>query len=789
MTDSELGGWLTTLEVAISPGKTTLIYDACLSGSFSPIANSDRTVITSTGSSEVAYFTGQGLLSFSSYFWNGILNGDSIGDAFTSAQTSLASSPTPQSPQIDADGDGTSNTAADLTAVQNVFIGSGTDNFLNAPVIGSVSSPQSIDGTSTATIDALGVTDADGVNRVWAVVYAPNAPVPDPENPVVDLPTVELVGNPVGSGSYTVDYSGFTSAGIYQLVISATDSLGNTSPPQITTVTVGTPLARRAVLVVAGEVTDSDWSSREAMGATVYQALRAQGYADTDIMYLSATTVNAVEQLNTTGNLSFALTDASVLSNTQDLTLYMIGSGDGNAFALNGSETVTAATLDSWLDTLVTALPGKLMVVMDADNAGFYIERLDLTAASGGEDFYRLASTVSGTAHFEGNGSVSYTQFFAGNVANGATVHVAHLLARQAMFATSSGQQQAWLDTNSDDTSDKFDIRRIINYSLGPGILLAGDDPVIGSAGVDNFVAGADPMSLTLWANDITTTGTLNAVWALVTPPDTDGFGGTDPMPVEVPLTHNGTRYEGSYNLPAPLGGTYTMSIYAQDTDGAVSLPWTETLTREDAYEVDDTEGQSNALIVDDPAQYHSFHTINDVDWVGFAATAGTTYTITADPVGEGADVVLSITPLGGGTVIIDNLPAGEHPLGAETYIFTAATTGTYSVKVSLDNTVSPPNVPSDYTLAVTTDGGGGCGTTSVAGPVRAPDGNPVEFTFVKIEGNGGTTGVASTLSVTPNGDYSIGDGPGTYALSAQKIVPPGRCRYHHHPRDGHNDP
>ena len=532
--------------------------------------------------------------------------------------------------------------------------------------------------------------------------------------------------------------------------------------------TVGTPLARRAVLVVAGEVTDSDWSSREAMGTTVYQALRAQGYADTDIMYLSATTVNAVEQLNTTGNLSFALTDASVLSNTQDLTLYMIGSGDGNAFALNGSETVTAATLDSWLDTLVTALPGKLMVVMDADNAGFYIERLDLTAASGGEDFYRLASTVSGTAHFEGNGSVSYTQFFAGNVANGATVHVAHLLARQAMFATSSGQQQAWLDTNSDDTSDKFDIRRIINYSLGPGILLAGDDPVIGSAGVDNFVAGADPMSLTLWANDITTTGTLNAVWALVTPPDTDGFGGTDPMPVEVPLTHNGTRYEGSYNLPAPLGGTYTMSIYAQDTDGAVSLPWTETLTREDAYEVDDTEGQSNALIVDDPAQYHSFHTINDVDWVGFAATAGTTYTITADPVGEGADVVLSITPLGGGTVIIDDLPAGEHPLGAETYIFTAATTGTYSVKVSLDNTVSPPNVPSDYTLAVTTDGGGS-GTTSVAGQVRAPDGNPVEFTFVKIEGNGGTTGVASTLSVTPNGDYSIGDGPGTYALSAQK--------------------
>jgi len=32
-----------------------------------------------------------------------------------------------------------------------------------------------------------------------------------------------------------------------------------------------------------------------------------------------------------------------------------------------------------------------------------------------------------------------------------------------------------------------------------------------------------------------------------------------------------------------------------------------------------------------------------------------------------------------------------------------------------------------------------------------------------------GTSGTSSTLSVTPNGDYSIGDGPGTYTLTATK--------------------
>jgi hypothetical protein len=65
----------------------------------------------------------------------------------------------------------------------------------------------------------------------------------------------------------------------------------------------------------------------------------------------------------------------------------------------------------------------------------------------------------------------------------------------------------------------------------------------------------------------------------------------------------------------------------------------------------------------------------------------------------------------------------------------------------------------------VTTDGGGS-GTTSVAGQVRDPNGNPVELAFVKIED---TTSTNSTFSISPNGDFSMGDDPGTYTLTAQK--------------------
>ena len=277
-------------------------------------------------------------------------------------------------------------------------------------------------------------------------------------------------------------------------------------------------------------------------------------------------------------------------------------------------------------------------------------------------------------------------------------------------------------------------------------------------------------MAVTLWADDITTTGTLAEVWALVTPPDEDGFGGEDPVPEKVVLMPGGGRYEAVYSLDNPLGGTYTVSFNAKDIEGAVSLPLTQTLTRVDDYEPDDTEAQASPLFVDTLAQYHSFHTVNDEDWVTFIAEAGKTYTITADPVGEEADVVLQVKDPNGVITTIDDLPAGEHPLGAEVYIIPvdAGNEGSFSVKVSLDNTVTPPNVPSDYTLAVTTDGGGS-GTTSVTGQVKTPIGNAVTLAYVKITGTGGTTGTSATYSVSPNGDYSIGKGPGTYALTAQK--------------------
>jgi len=774
VSDTELDGWLDIVEAAI-PGKVTLIYDACHAGSFTSIADPDRNLLLSSASNQVSYFIGRGILSFSQFFWSEIFAGGSLGDAFTAAQSGIANTPTTQDPELDADGDGVPNEQVDdIDALQNIFIGNGVDLFQAAPTITSVAvtTPQPIPA-STATIEATGVTDGDGVNLVRATVYPPDLPPPDPENPVVGLPTFDLVESPVGSGNYSGTYDGFTSVGIYQVVVMAEDVPGNTSAPQLVTVTVGTPLARRAVLVVGGDPADAvNWPGYEAAGTSIYNALREQGYTNADITYLSGSTVNGVEQPVTLASLQSALTDAGVLNNTQDLVLYMTGPGDGLNFTLNPGEALPATSLDGWLDTLVGAIPGKLTVVMDADSAGYYLGRL--SAPAGREEaLYRVASTTGGTAHFQGNGSVSFTTFLAGNIANGATLNTAYKLARLAMQAASNNQQQAWLDTNSDNAADKFDGDRVKNFSLGPGILLAGDEPVIGTAGVDGFSASAVPMDVTLWAGNITTTGTLDEVWALVTPPDTDGFGGTDPAPVRVPLIwdSNLLRYQSIYNLPAPLGGTYSVTFYASDADGAVSLPWTETLAREDIYEPDDTEAQASPITIDALAQYHSFHTVNDEDWVTFDITLNTgdppvTLAITADPVGNEADVVLDITEPDNNVIHVDQNLAGEFPEGIETYFLTVSTVGThtYKVKVSLDTTL--PNTPSDYTLAVTTDTGGNpTPTTSVQGLVTDTGGNAITIAEVTVTGVSSTTTTYSDFTAT----YELYESSGTYTLSAMK--------------------
>ena len=63
-----------------------------------------------------------------------------------------------------------------------------------------------------------------------------------------------------------------------------------------------------------------------------------------------------------------------------------------------------------------------------------------------------------------------------------------------------------------------------------------------------------------------------------------------------------------------------------------------------DGYESDDTSVEATPIGTDGTPQVHTFHTVDDVDWVSFQAISGTTTVVeVSTPDDSEADVVLAV--------------------------------------------------------------------------------------------------------------------------------------------------
>ena len=186
LTSTDLNGWLDILQTSM-PGKVTVIYDACNSGSFlgtlTPAAGRDRILITSTSPDENAKFVTQGSVSFSNYFWSDIFNGFSIRNAFEGTQQALKTSFDDQNLFWMPIATVWQMNQTTLNHLGNTYIGNGTVISGDAPIIGSVSPAQTITGENSADLYADSVTDSDGIGRVWAVIRTPDYVQGDSDNP------------------------------------------------------------------------------------------------------------------------------------------------------------------------------------------------------------------------------------------------------------------------------------------------------------------------------------------------------------------------------------------------------------------------------------------------------------------------------------------------------------------------------------------------------------------------------------------------------------------------------
>jgi streptogramin lyase len=680
---SLLSNWLDILQNSIT-GKVIVIYDACHSGSFlfdiKPPSGKQRIVITSTLPDESAYFLTQGSVSFSNYFWNHIFNGLNIKEAFDLTQSALQYTTDKQHPQLDDNGTGIGNEAGDGSLAQTTYIGNGTVIQGNAPVITSVSSPQMVNGTNAVLLYASGVTDTDGIARVWAVIRPPDYHQGDSHSPVQSLPSIDLM--PMGDNRYEATYNGFTATGTYQIAIYARDQIGNTSVPKVTQVSVTNPLSRKAIVIAGGTQTDTLWPAIEKNAGYAYDALKFQGYVDEDITFMSPVTFSqGLDGTPTLSNIQYAITTWAAMK-TQDLVLYLVGNGGSGTFQVNATETLTAADLKQWLDTLQESMTGKVTVIYDAPQSGSF---LPLLAPPSGKQRILISSAGNAQpANFLSSGDISFSRFFWSRVSNGMNIRDAYLQGKRALSFL-SGNQIPFLDDNGNGIgNEKADGQIALNYTIGFGIILGADDPLIESVSPSQTLT--DLPSALIWANNVTTTATIAKVWAVITPP---GAGQSPAVPLTdlptIELLYNtiSNRYEGTY-YHFNNQGDYSIAVFAVDEEGNISLPSATIVTQTvtfDPYEDDNRPAHASIIVLNDTLpQTHNFHAPGDEDWVKFHAIADEIYEVKASNLGIHADVVLELYDGDGENLIktVDDVGAGE----SELFSWKAPKKGIYYVRV-----------------------------------------------------------------------------------------------------------
>ncbi len=614
---SDLAVWLNELQKKVP--KIIVVYDACHSGSFlSPLKGNNRIIIASSASDELAWFVAEGSVSFSSYFWTHVFNGQDVEKAFLFAQkaTGYTNTVNIQHPLMDDNSDGIycdkDGCIADGDLARNTYIGSHTPIIGDAPVFKVSVSPSEIsDGTTTAVLSADEVSDEDGIDRVWAVIRPPDYILPPSGNPVVNLPVVELVTE--GNGRYKGTYEKFDVSGTYLVAVYARDTLGNTSSPKLAEVTVNKALKRKAIILVGKPLSNGIESLLADFGNLAYTALgKNQGYSDDDIYFMSPIASGGVDGSPNLKSLEDTLDIWK--DQTQDLVLYMVGESDikdsMRVFRINEEETLSAGVLNAWLNDFQAHIPGKITVVYDSCDSATFLSSLAPPEGKEKERILIGSTDKDQPAHFVIDGKISFSKYFWNNVSVGKNVSDAFSASECSVRDICGRQNQ----------NPKMDADSGIagNYFIGAGIMQADSKkPLIADVSPHQTL---NQGKATIWAKLVNASAASYNVRAVIYSPSGNVNSSVcyiTELDNKISLSYDSAenKYEGDYeNFSEP--GEYIVSVYVQDKflniiAGPVvtKICWKDNCWNKPADSDGDGVPDADDIFPDDPnEQYDSDH-------------------------------------------------------------------------------------------------------------------------------------------------------------------------------------
>jgi hypothetical protein len=232
LTPGELDGWLTDLETATG-AKTSVIVEACYSGSFidltQTVSKDGRVVVASTGPNALAYASQVGA-SFSDALLNALGQGLGLGMAFEEGWWAARQAHPDQTPWLDGNGNGAPNEAGDAQeAASHAFACAGVPQADEwAPHIVQVN----VIGVGEGMVEIWAqVEDDASVKWVWAVVYEPSDPEPEPGEELRTEP-LPVTLQPRGYDWYGGLHTPFKETGEYRIVVYAQDGDGLDARPK-----------------------------------------------------------------------------------------------------------------------------------------------------------------------------------------------------------------------------------------------------------------------------------------------------------------------------------------------------------------------------------------------------------------------------------------------------------------------------------------------------------------------------------------------------------------------------
>ena len=360
---------------------------------------------------------------------------------------------------------------------------------------------------------------------------------------------------------------------------------------------------KKAIIVAGGGpyLGNALWTATKNCADRACLALGFQGYSHGSIRYLSSEAsydsegFNRVDGEPTMQNLQDAIIKwAKTEEPADELLIYMTGHGGDGTFELEGggedAVTLEAETLDNWMDDLQTVMSGKLIFVYDACRSGSFLSEL---AADGKERFLISGATADERAWFLDDGEFSFSYLFWEAVENKGKLYTSFADAEKMMIDQTPLID---IDIDGDGTADTIDLSKDIQIGRG-AVAAAGIRPDIADAGAYEKPVKCDINTATIYADNITPTKNILAVWARIVPPL---YFKDKPLEDEVTylptvkLTEPDKKeseaephdYEGVYE-GFDKTGEYNVSVFAIDSLGYESVPKTFDVKKEGKEECD----------------------------------------------------------------------------------------------------------------------------------------------------------------------------------------------------------